>query len=427
MRENGTYGEPGAATDAEVWVIVSKIRELKWRGLNPRNSNRMQELIELLEGYGFTWDFENDRGTYNGSGVWYDGDRKPVEGMNNPNPDMDYYNPDGAAKPPPDDGWGEKFLNNFNSAIDGMNKNIKKAQKQSGNNGKGNKGKTSDDNKNTKWAGMKNRGSAFAHYRDQFRMLGLPDDFMDQDIKDLIRTSPSAKAVLVGLRETDEWKTRFSGNEQRIANGFLPIPEADYVANEMAYEEALKKYGLPKGFYDSKDDFADFIGNNISPEQVIERASIAGELIQTKRNPQLWAELKTRGISKGDAAAYILDPDRALPQIERKIGASKIGAAMRPAGLELKKNRKFENSLYDKGVTEAEAKEASQVVASEDKDWEMLAGGEVSDKKQMKDQLGIGGKKVRKWKDKKKKLASEMRAKANTGSGGATMFGNNQL
>ena len=60
------------------------------------------------------------------------------------------------------------------------------------------------------------------------------------------------------------------------------------------------------------------------------RANVAGELIAIKNNPELWQELETRGISQGDAAAYILDPDRAMPQIERKIGASKIGAAMQP-------------------------------------------------------------------------------------------------
>lgn len=422
MRDNGTYGEKNPADDAKVWEIVAHIRELQRRGFSPNHEQVTKLLDELKTDYNFVWNPNTDQGTYSGSGVLYNQDRQIVS-QNEPSSDER----GNSQRDPGVTDWGEKFLNNFNNAMDGMYKDIRKAQKQSGNNGKGNKGKTSDDNKNTKWAGMKNRGSAFAHYRDQFRMLGLPEDFMDQDIKNLIRTSPSSKAVLMGLRDTDEWKTRFAGNEQRIKNGFLPIPEAEYVANERAYEETLKMNGLPKGFYDSKDDFADFIGNNISPEQVAQRATIAGELIQTKQNPQLWAELKTRGIAKGDAAAYILDPDRALPQIERKIGASKIGAAMRPAGLDLKKNRKFENSLYDKGITEEKAREASQVVADEDKDWEMLAGGEVSDKVQVKEKLDIGGKKVRKWKDKKKKLASEMRAKANTGTGGATMFGNNQL
>ena len=425
MRENGTVGEKNPASDAKVWEIVAHIRELQRRGFSPDHEQITKLLDELKEDHNFIWNPNTDRGTYSGSGVTYDQDRQVVSdglGANaGSQPSSDERGwaqraPNGSNSNDPfaADDWGEKFLNKTLGAIDQMQKNA-------------HPGNTKDDNKNTKWAGMKNRGSAFAYYKDQFRMLGLPEDFMDQDIKDLIRTSPSAKAVLVGLRDTDEWKARFSGNEQRIKNGFLPLPEAEYVAAERGYEETLKRNGLPPGFYDSKEDFANFIGNNISVEQVQERATIAGELIQTKRNPQLWAELKSRGIAKGDAAAYILDPDRALPQIERKIGASKIGAAMRPAGLELKKNRKFENSLYDKGITEDQAKEASQVVASEDKDWEMLAGGEVSDKKQMKDQLGIGGKKVRKWKDKKKKLASEMRAKANTGTGGATMFGNNQL
>ena len=434
MRKDGTIGEKNAKDDAKVWEIVAHIRRIK-------NSNNPDDgIIEVLIGdlqdkYNFDWDLDKDQGTYSGSKVWYNGDRKQVDKQGSEvSPDKqgvvdNNVKGDGVLTT----SVGPIDLNNFDGLTTKQLKEMVEyykndphhMQSNTDTSGVNTTGNNTDDN--PKYAGFKNRSSAFDFYNEMFTDLGLPNGFMNKDIKNMIRKAPTKRSALLGLRETDEWKTRFAGNEQRVKNGLQPISEAEYIADERAFHSVMRENGLPEHFYDSPEDYANFIGSNISPEQINQRAQIAGDLIATKNNPQLWAELKSRGISKGDATAYILDPDKAMPQIERKIGASQIGAAMKPAGLDIKKGKKFENSLYDKGITEKEAKEAAMDVSEEDKDWSMLAGRNVDDKIQVKDKLDIGGKKVKKWKDEKKHLASEERARFNEKGGGGTMFGNYNL
>lgn len=436
MRKDGTIGEKNAEDDAKVWEIVAHIRRIK-------NSNNPDEgiikvLIEDLKNkYNFKWDLDKDQGTYSGSKVWYNGDRKQVDKQGAEVVVDNNVKGDGIITT----SVGAIDLNNFDGLTPKQIKEMVEHYKRNPHtqkptakgstvdtSGVNTTGNNTDDN--PKYAGFKNRTSAFAFYEELFTDLGLPNGFFNKEIKNLIRKAPTKRAALLGLRETDEWKTRFAGNEQRVKNGLQPISEAEYIADERAFHSVMRENGLPQHFYDSPEDYANFIGSNISPEQINKRAQIAGDLLATKNNPALWAELKSRGISKGDATAYILDPDKAMPQIERKIGSAEIGAAMKPAGLDLggkKKSNKFENSLYDKGITEEQAKEAALDVADEDKDWSMLAGRDVNDKIQVKDKLGIGGKKVKKWKDEKKHLASEERARFNEKGGGGSMFGNYNL
>lgn len=455
MRENGTVGEKRTNSDWKVWELVTKLRQGKWRGVDhPTNARILNELSDL----GFHWDFEKDRGTYAGSGVWYDGDRRRV------NPDGTYT---GAEDDPVDEGYEEQDAatagtpgvggdgaaigapptdaatvqpstttpTNWKAYVKQLkdllrqgvisrkdyNRQMAKVPKKWGGTSGGS---TSSDNK--KYAGFGDRKSAYAYYDDLFTTMGMPAGWFSTDIKKIIRKAPSETAVLMELRKTPEWQERFKGNEQRIKAGLPPIPEEQYIADETAYKSIMQHNGLPEHFYDGPEDYAKFIAANVSPEQVAQRVNMAGQLAINK-DPALWAELKSRGISKGDATAYLLDPERAMPQIEKKLGASEIGAAMKPADLDIKKNKKFENSLYDQGITAKQAKGAALDVAGEDKDWSMLAGRDVNDKIQVKDKLGIGGKKVKKWKDEKKHLASEERARFKEGGGGGSMFGNYNL
>ena len=78
MRKGGTKGEKNAKSDAKVWEIVARIRQAPDNDAN--NAVKRVLVAQLQDEYNFYWDIDNDRGTYGGSGVLYDGDRRQVGG-----------------------------------------------------------------------------------------------------------------------------------------------------------------------------------------------------------------------------------------------------------------------------------------------------------------------------------------------------------
>lgn len=139
---------------------------------------------------------------------------------------------------------------------------------------------------------------------------------------------------LIEMREQPVYKARFAGNEQRKRNGLAPLDEGVYLQLEEAYATNYRELGLPKGFYDSPDDFANLIGNSVSAAEHAKRLDIMEQYVMSSPNV---AEVRTAlaqewGIAAtdGDLAAYLIDPDRALPLLMRQFrGAAAMVAAQR--------------------------------------------------------------------------------------------------
>ena len=260
--------------------------------------------------------------------------------------------------------------------------------------------------------------------RSSFQQWGMPDGFANEVIG-IVKDARSPEQAMTMIRDTDAYRTRFAGNIARAEAGFGMLSEAEYLNLESSYRQSMRAAGLPDGFYDDPNDFADFISKDVSPEEIAARAEIAGSLAQQK-DPQLWKELESRGISKGDAAAYMLDPDRALPAIQRKLAGADIGRAAREAGIKVK--NKFENKLVDKGVSTEAAKAAFVSVKAEEKDLDALAARygekEFGKKGLIKGELGLDkGKTVAR----RKALASRERAEWSGQAGSAAMaFGSSE-
>lgn len=260
--------------------------------------------------------------------------------------------------------------------------------------------------------------------RSSFQQWGMPDGFAN-DVIGIVKDARSPEQAMTMIRDTDAYRTRFAGNIARAEAGFGMLSEAEYLNLESSYRQSMRAAGLPEGFYDDPNDFADFISKDVSPEEIAARAEIAGSLAQQK-DPQLWKELESRGISKGDAAAYMLDPDRALPAIQRKLAGADIGRAAREAGIKVK--NKFENKLVDKGVSTEAAKAAFVSVKAEEKDLDALAARygekEFGKKGLIKGELGLDkGKTVAR----RKSLASRERAEWAGQAGSASMaFGQSE-
>ena len=195
---------------------------------------------------------------------------------------------------------------------------------------------------------------------DQWGLGGLADTALN-----LARQGYGTNQILLMLRDTDAYKTRFKGNADRIKNGYAALAPDEYLSVEDAYQRVLQSYGLPKGFYDSNDDFAGWIGMNVSAAEIENRAQMAANAANNSDQWQIQA-LRDRGLGDGDMTAFFLDQGRAMPILNKVVGTSKLGAAMLKNGLADNQDRAA--YWYDQmggNVSQADADRAySQVAAA---------------------------------------------------------------
>lgn len=138
------------------------------------------------------------------------------------------------------------------------------------------------------------------------------------------------------VRDTPQYKQRFKGMELRQKNGYSPISERDYLAIEKEFEQTLRGNGMPKGFYDTQEDFANFIGNDVRQDELNNRIQ-RGYRAVMETEPGTKEELKRLyGLGDQDIAAFLIDPTR-FQQTEavRKAEAARRANAAREQGMQL--------------------------------------------------------------------------------------------
>lgn len=143
--------------------------------------------------------------------------------------------------------------------------------------------------------------------------------------------------ILATIRNTDEYKQRFKGNEQRRARGLPELSPFDYVQLEGQYRLQLRANGMPRGFYDTPEDFSKFIGNDVSPVELNTRLQ-QGYRAVTEAPIGTKEELKRLyGLNDSDIAAYFLDPERFTQTdvIRKAEAAQRAQAAREQANLAL--------------------------------------------------------------------------------------------
>ena len=140
--------------------------------------------------------------------------------------------------------------------------------------------------------------------------------------------SPDANTVALQLRRSEEFQERFKGMQLRSENGHAGISPAEYVALERAYKQTMMAAGLPRNFYDSSDDLAEFIGNDVAQAEFTQRVSLAAAAARSV-DPNLKTQLQSMygvGIENdGELVAYFLDPDRAVDVIEQRLQLEAAG------------------------------------------------------------------------------------------------------
>ena len=171
---------------------------------------------------------------------------------------------------------------------------------------------------------------AFLQYLfDQYGLGSLANKIVE-----LKQQGLSDRVVTIKLQETPEYKQRFIGNENRRKAGLQPLTPAEYISAEAAYKKVMRDSELPSGFYDQADDFAKFIGNDVSPAELQQRVDIANQSIQNADPFYTDSLRRFYGLQSGDMLAYALDPERALPFITRQQKAAQFGAEAARQGFE---------------------------------------------------------------------------------------------
>lgn len=164
-------------------------------------------------------------------------------------------------------------------------------------------------------------------------------------------------ALFGSIRETPIYKERFKGNLDRVAKGLPELSEAEYINQEFAYKTNLKNLGMPKGFYDTKEAFANLIANDISPVEFAQRIQ-QGYNAVTQADPEVINQLKRMvpDLTDGDIAAYFLDPTKSGQEIERKARAAQISAAgVTQGGMQITTSQA--ERLAQQGITAEQAQQ----------------------------------------------------------------------
>jgi len=170
--------------------------------------------------------------------------------------------------------------------------------------------------------------------------------------------------ALIAVRGTEAYKTRFKANEYRIANGYTPKSEDEIIGLENAFKTTLRANSLPQGFYDKQEDFNNFIGRDVSPDELNARVSQGYNAVM-QAEPGTKAELKQLyGLSDGDIAAFFIDPTRfnQSDAIKKAQAAQVASEARRQAGFTL--DVATAESLATEGITRGQAQQGFQQIGA---------------------------------------------------------------
>ena len=199
--------------------------------------------------------------------------------------------------------------------------------------------------------------NAIAVLTDRFTRYGLAS--LVPRIKQLAISGASESTITLQLQESEEYKTRFKANQDRIKKGLRVLDPGDYLNLEDDYRQILRAYGLKA--FDTDAYVQQFIANDIATTELSNRVVTAVQRVQNA-DPAILTTLRSfYGISDNDLVAYVLDPNQQFQKIERQVAAAEIGAA---AGLQgISTGVSVAEQLAAQGVTKAQAQKGYATIA----------------------------------------------------------------
>jgi hypothetical protein len=180
-----------------------------------------------------------------------------------------------------------------------------------------------------KQRGTSDQRSARTVITEQLREWGLEGlgDWAWQQIRD-----GNGEQLPMLIRQTAEYKTRFSGLEARRSSGKNVMSEAQYLQMENDYRSIMRSYGIPSGVFDTQTYLGGLIAGDLSPNELNDRLRIYQDAAYNAP-AELRASLsRLYNIDPGALTAYYIDPARALPVLEAQYAAAGAASAAQRAG-----------------------------------------------------------------------------------------------
>lgn len=181
-------------------------------------------------------------------------------------------------------------------------------------------------------------------------------------ILDYARRGYGADTILLHLRQTPEYKARFPAMETMAKKG-RAISEAAYIDYERTAAQVEQRYGLPEGML--LGNVTTMLENDLSAAEMNDRVQIA--VADSLQAPD---DLRTTladyyGLDPDTALkAYYLDPDVAMPLLEKQSASARIGTWATRQGVG-GVGVGLAEELQGLGVTEARAQEGFGAVAQQ--------------------------------------------------------------
>ena len=172
-------------------------------------------------------------------------------------------------------------------------------------------------------------------------------------IEEYAKAGYSSDIIILKLRETPEYKARFPAMDALSKKG-RAISEAAYVDYEKTAAALEQRYGLPKGMV--MGSVTDLLTAEVSAAELNDRIALASAS-SLEASPELRDTLSNYyGLNQGDLAAFFLDPDKAMPLLQKQYAAAKIGSFAVQQGLSGVDATASER-LTELGVSEQQAQE----------------------------------------------------------------------
>lgn len=206
-------------------------------------------------------------------------------------------------------------------------------------------------------------GSTDTTYTDIIKQTLAQWDLSDLfDLVDQLgRSGASADEINLKIQQSDAYKARFAGNQERLKNGLGVLSPAEYIGLEGQYRQILRS--LPQGFYDTREAWANWIGGDVSPAEVSQRVQLANQAYVNANQETRDAWNHYYGSAgAGGAVAAILDTNVAEPLLEQQVNAAGIGGAALASGLALT-SQSTAMRATQQGVTIDSARQAFQNIA----------------------------------------------------------------
>lgn len=170
---------------------------------------------------------------------------------------------------------------------------------------------------------------------------------------EMVKNGWSADTMSIMLEKTPEYQKRFAANAARMKKGLSVLSPKEYIETERSYQAILSQSGMPKGFYDSQQDYQKFLENDLAPTELQDRVKL-WQSEALKDTAGLDAIRKITGLGASDYAAYLMDPARATPLLTKAAQAVSFAAAAGRHGFDVSKDLAVQYGNRDVSASDAE-------------------------------------------------------------------------